>query len=215
MRKADEDLHRPSEANYLSQYRFGNGNKSKSTRQPSSAASTPSDESSLASSSSDPSGVIYPGLYCPSGLDMMTVLFRIYARPNPQINLGPIDCSVALIVCDLTAADNPIVYASDPFLHMTGYRMGEIRGRNCRFLQAPDGDVKARSSRKYVDKSTVRGMREAVKANKEHQTTVTNFRKDGRPFVNILTLIPITWDSEDYRYSVGFQCDQGALACAA
>lgn len=146
---------------------------------------------------------------------MMTVLFRIYARPNPQINLGPIDCSVALIVCDLALADNPIVYASDPFLQMTGYRMHEIRGKNCRFLQAPDGNVEPTSSRKYVDQNTIRGMRDAIKANKEHQTTVTNFKKNGNAFVNILTLIPITWDSQDFRYSVGFQCDKASLACAA
>ncbi|CAN8098470.1 unnamed protein product [Discula destructiva] len=162
-----------------------------------------------------PEPVMYPGLYCPSGLDMMTVLFRIYGRPNPQINLGPIDCSVALIVCDLAVADNPIVYASDPFLQMTGYRMPEIQGKNCRFLQAPGGEVEPKSSRQYVDKSTVHGMREAIQSNKEHQTTITNFKKDGRPFVNILTLIPITWDSQDYRYSVGFQCDKASLARAA
>lgn len=162
---------------------------------------------------SDP--LIYPGLYCPSGLDMMAVLFRIYARPNAQIQLGPIDCSVALIVCDLSLKDHPIVYASDPFLQMTGYRMQEIQGKNCRFLQAPDGNVKPKSSRKHVDKTTIRGMRDAIKANKEHQTTITNFRKDGRAFVNILTLIPITWDSQDFRYSVGFQCDKASLTYGA
>lgn len=136
----------------------------------------------------------------------MTVLFRVYGRANPQINLGPIDCSVALIVCDLAQPDQPIVYASDPFLYMTGYRMPEILGKNCRFLQAPGGNVTPRSSRKYVDKNTIRGMRDAIRANKEHRTTVTNFRKDGKPFVNVLTLIPIPWDSHEYRYSVGFQC---------
>lgn len=135
----------------------------------------------------------------------MTVLFRIFARPNPQINLGPIDCSVALLVCDLALPDAPIVYASDPFMEMTGYRMNDIRGKNCRFLQAPGGKVQPHSSRKYVDHRTIKGMREAVKANKEHQTEITNFKKDGRPFVNILTIIPIQWDTQDYRYSVGFQ----------
>lgn len=151
---------------------------------------------------------IYPGLYCPSGLDVMTVLFRIYGRPNPQINLGPIDCSVAMIVCDLALPDHPIVYASEPFLQMTGYHMGEIQGRNCRFLQAPGGDVKPRSVRKSVDKRTVRGMRDAIKTNTEHQTTITNFKKDGSAFLNILTIIPIPWDGKDYRYSVGFQCEK-------
>ncbi|KAJ0109875.1 vivid pas protein vvd [Diaporthe amygdali] len=152
---------------------------------------------------SDP--LIYPGLYAPSGLDVMTVLFRIFARPNPQIDLGPIDCSVALLVCDLALPDAPIVYASDPFMEMTGYRMNDIRGKNCRFLQAPGGNVKPRSTRKYIDQRTILGMREAVKANKEHQTEITNFKKDGRPFVNILTIIPIQWDTQEFRYSVGFQ----------
>lgn len=139
---------------------------------------------------------------------MMTVLFRIYARPNPQINLGPIDCSVALIVCDLALPDHPIVYASDPFLQMTGYHMDDIRGKNCRFLQAPGGNVKPKSVRKSVDKRTVRGMREAIKMNKEHQTTITNFKKDGSAFVNILSIIPIPWDGKEFRYSVGFQCEK-------
>lgn len=152
--------------------------------------------------------LIYPGLYAPSGLDVMTVLFRIYARPNPQINLGPIDCSVAMIVCDLAVSDNPIVYASDAFLAMTGYRMGEIKGKNCRFLQAPSGNVKPRSIRKHLDRKTIRGMRDAIKANQEHQTTITNFKKNGEPFVNILSIIPIQWDGAEYRYSVGFQCEK-------
>ncbi|KAF3761510.1 clock-controlled repressor of light regulated processes [Cryphonectria parasitica EP155] len=159
--------------------------------------------------------LIYPGIYCPSGLDLMGVLFRIYARPNPQVNLGAIDCSVSLIVCDLALPDYPIVYASDSFLEMTGWRMDEIKGRNSRFLQAPDGKVAAHSTRKYVDKKTVRGMREAIKANKEHRTTITNFTKAGKPFVNILTLIPITWDGPEYRYSVGFQCDKATLGARA
>ncbi|PSS03434.1 vivid PAS protein VVD [Coniella lustricola] len=156
--------------------------------------------------------LIYPGLYCPSGLDIMTVLFRVYARPNPQINLGPIDCSVCMIVCDLVQADHPIVYASDAFLAMTGYRMDEIKGKNCRFLQAPGGKVAAKSTRQYVDSKTVCGLRDAIKGNKEHRATLTNFTKDGRPFVNILSLIPIAWDSPGYRYSIGFQCDQASLA---
>lgn len=155
------------------------------------------------SNTSDP--LIYPGLYAPSGLDVMTVLLRIFARPNPQINLGPIDCSVALLVCDLALPDAPIVYASDPFMEMTGYRMDDIRGKNCRFLQAPGGNVQPHSARKYIDQRTIKGMREAVKANKEHQTEITNFKKDGRPFVNILTIIPIQWDTQQFRYSVGFQ----------
>lgn len=152
--------------------------------------------------------LFYPGLYCPSGLDVMSVMLRIFARPNPEIDLGPIDGSVALVVCDLALQDEPIVYASDAFLALTGYRMDEVRGRNCRFLQAPGGRVPPRSARQHVDKEHLRGVREAVRANREHQTELTNFKKGGEPFVNILTIIPITWGGDDFRYSVGFQCQK-------
>lgn len=113
-----------------------------------------------------------------------------------------------MIVCDLAVSDNPIVYASDAFLAMTGYRMGEIKGKNCRFLQAPSGHVKPHSTRKHVDRKTVRRMRDAISENKEHQTQITNFKKNGEPFLNILSIIPIPWDGPDYRYSVGFQCEK-------
>ncbi|ROW08271.1 hypothetical protein VMCG_03154 [Cytospora schulzeri] len=179
-------------------YRFTEQDKKKRAPQDTQPIETPGTNDHL----------FYPGLYCPSGLDVMSVLLRIFARPNPEIDLGPIDGSVALVVCDLALQDVPIVYASDAFLALTGYQMDEIRGRNCRFLQAPGGRVPPRSAREHVGPEDIRGMREAIGSNKEHQTEITNFKKGGEPFVNILTIIPITWDSEDYRYSVGFQCQK-------
>lgn len=126
-------------------------------------------------------------------------------RPNPKVQLGAIDCSVALLLCDLSLPDTPIVYASDAFTMLTGYSNAEIMGNNCRFLQAPGGKVRPRSTRKYVDDKTVKKMRHAVQDNNEIALEVTNFHKDGTPFTNLLTMIPVRWDSQDYRYSVGFQ----------
>jgi len=152
--------------------------------------------------------VMYPGLYCPSGFDMMSILLRVVGRPNPKVELGAIDCSVALLLCDLQQPDTPIVYASEHFSILTGYTNREILGKNCRFLQAPGGNVNKKSSRKHVDKETVKAMRKAVEMNDEIQTEVLNFRKDGTPFVNLLTMIPVRWDSQDFRYSVGFQVER-------
>ncbi|OLN85281.1 White collar 1 protein 1 [Colletotrichum chlorophyti] len=152
--------------------------------------------------------VMYPGLYCPSGFDMMSILLRVISRPNPKIQLGAIDCSVALLLCDLEQPDTPIVYASEPFSLLTGYSNKEIMGKNCRFLQAPGGMVKKQSARKHVDKDTVKRMRESVETNDEVQLEVVNFKKDGTPFVNLLTMIPVLWDSHHYRYSVGFQVER-------
>lgn len=43
-------------------------------------------------------------------------------------------------VTDPQMPDNPIVYASDSFIELTGYTRAQVLGRNCRFLQGPDTD---------------------------------------------------------------------------
>ncbi|PNB06289.1 hybrid sensor histidine kinase/response regulator, partial [Pseudomonas sp. FW305-67] len=45
-----------------------------------------------------------------------------------------------MIVTDPNREDNPIIFANQAFLDMTGYSADEIYGRNCRFLQGPDTD---------------------------------------------------------------------------
>ncbi|WYZ37925.1 hypothetical protein EsH8_II_001431 [Colletotrichum jinshuiense] len=160
-----------------------------------------------ANAAADP--VMYPGLYCPSGIDVMNILLHIASRPNPKVELGAVDCSVALVICDLEQPDAPIVYASEHFCMLTGYSNKEIIGRNCRFLQAPPvGVVRKESTGKKVDKATVASLRKAVETNDEIQVKLTNFKKDGTAFVNLLTMIPIRWKSENYRYSVGFQVER-------
>ena len=131
---------------------------------------------------------------------------QIWGRPNPQVAVGCVDSQVPLILCDLTLDDQPIVYASESFMCLTEYTWPEIRGRNCRFLQAPGGKVKARSVRKHVDKETVRKMRKAVDKRTELQIEVVNFKKSGQPFVNVLTMIPIMVDGRPH--CVGFQCEK-------
>lgn len=129
-------------------------------------------------------------------------------RANPIIELGAIDASCALILCDLQQPDCPVVYANEPFTELTGYSQQEIVGRNCRFLQAPGGKVKKSSTRKYIDSDTMRKMRTAVEGNTELAVEVVNFKKNGQQFVNLLAMIPICWDSTEPRYSVGFQAEK-------
>lgn len=151
--------------------------------------------------------LIYPGLYSASSWDIMGILLQIYQRPNPQIQLGNLDASCPIIMCDLTQPDQPIVYASPAFLDMSGYTLPEVMGRNCRFLQAPGGKVRPRSTRKYVDKDIIRRMRKAVDRKTELQIEVVNFKKNGEQFLNLLSMIPVQVGSPDYNYCVGFQHD--------
>jgi len=132
---------------------------------------------------------------------------RVTGRPNPEINIGPVDLSCAFVVCDLAMHDLPIVYCSEMFERLTGYTRFEILGRNCRFLQAPDGKVQAGVKRKYVDDSSVLIIKNKIVKRSEVQLSLINYRKGGQPFMNLLTMIPVPWDTDEFRYYVGFQVD--------
>ena len=149
----------------------------------------------------------YPNAYSQTGFDMLGVLMRIATRPKPQINIGAVDMSCAFVVCDATNHDVPIVYCSEVFERLTGYTRHEILGRNCRFLQAPDGKVQAGVERKYVDDQAVYHLKNAIYKHQEAQISIINYRKGGQPFMNLLTMIPIAWDTDELRYYVGFQVD--------
>lgn len=132
---------------------------------------------------------------------------RVAARPKPEINIGPVDLSCAFVVCDIAAHDMPIVYCSEIFERLTGYTNAEIVGKNCRFLQAPDGKVVAGQRRKYVDDQSVLSLKNKISRREEIQLSLINYRKGGQPFMNLLTMIPIVWNTMEFKYYVGFQVD--------
>ncbi|KAI9033341.1 hypothetical protein DFJ74DRAFT_601273 [Hyaloraphidium curvatum] len=146
-------------------------------------------------------------IYSTSGFDTLAILAKLYNRPAPRVDLGPIDCSSSFIVVDATKEDYPIVYVSENFTKLTGYGLNEVLGRNCRFLQAPDGIVRKGSVRKYVDNNVIFQLKMSVEQFQEAQFTQINYKKGGSPFVNMITIIPLAWDSDQVRYFVGFQVD--------
>ncbi|KAL1642732.1 hypothetical protein SLS58_005236 [Diplodia intermedia] len=146
--------------------------------------------------------------YSSSGFDMLGVLMRVATRPKPEINIGSVDLSCAFVVCDAEKDDSPIVYCSENFERLTGYTRHMILGRNCRFLQSPDGQVEAGTKRKYVDDDSVLYLKNMINTRREAQISLINYRRGGQPFMNLLTMIPITWDdSEVVKFFVGFQVD--------
>lgn len=71
--------------------------------------------------------------------------------------------------------DNPIIYLSDGFTRVTGYERNEIINRNCRFLQG-----------KFTDRSAITRLKRDIRGQKETVELLLNYRKDGRPFWNLL-----------------------------
>jgi PAS domain S-box-containing protein len=100
------------------------------------------------------------------------------------------------VIADPTLPDCPIVFASDAFLQLSGYRREEVLGRNCRFLQGKD-----------TDRSTVLELKAAIKAGKEITVRLLNYKKDGTPFWNMLTVASIRDVTGRLRFYVGVQVD--------
>ena len=146
-------------------------------------------------------------IYSKSGFDMLKALWLVATRKNPKIHLGAVDMSCAFVVCDVTMNDCPIIYVSDNFQNLTGYSRHDIVGQNCRFLQAPDGNVESGSKREFVDDGAVYNLKKMVHEGREVQQSLINYRKGGKPFLNLLTMIPIPWDTDEIRYFIGFQID--------
>ncbi|TQS32486.1 hypothetical protein Golomagni_07194 [Golovinomyces magnicellulatus] len=148
--------------------------------------------------------LIYPGLYSGTGFDLMKILFYVFSRPNPQISLGPVDCSVAIVVCDLDKPDSPIVYASESFSLLTGYSAQEAVGKNCRFLQnRPDTTTVAPAVRDKNRRAALQ-MRQAVKGKDEIQIELINYKKNGQQFRNMLSIIPVHDTVASTHLAIGF-----------
>ncbi len=99
-------------------------------------------------------------------------------------------------VADALRDDFPLVYVNPAFEVMTGYSLEEIEGKNCRFLQRDDRSQPGLTL-----------IREALKAQRETVALIRNYRRDGTPFWNELSLSPIRDRSGLVTHFVGIQND--------
>nr|AML78487.1 putative LOV domain-containing protein [Erythroxylum coca] len=100
------------------------------------------------------------------------------------------------VVSDASKPDCPIMYASSGFFTMTGYTSKEVIGRNCRFLQGPE-----------TDQNEVAKIRVAVKSGKSYCGRLLNYKKDGTPFWNLLTITPIKDELGNAIKFIGMQVE--------
>ncbi|WP_374530435.1 PAS domain-containing protein [Novosphingobium sp.] len=101
---------------------------------------------------------------------------------------------VAAVVSDPRQADNPIVACNQAFMDLTGYAREEILGRNCRFLRG-----------ERTEPEQTAKLREAVAQRRPAMVELTNYRKDGTPFLNAVMIAPLFDDNGDLTYFLGSQ----------
>lgn len=101
-----------------------------------------------------------------------------------------------IVITDPAQDDNPIIYANNHFTQIFGYRLEEVLGKNCRFLQGED-----------KDQSEIEQMRNAIRDKKAITVTLKNYHKSGKLIYNEITVSPIFDKSNKIKYFLGVQKD--------
>jgi PAS domain S-box-containing protein len=126
-------------------------------------------------------------------------------EPHTEINhrqwLDLKDRALAVAAEGITIADarqpgRPLIYVNEGFERLTGYSTAEVLGRNCKFLQGRGSDPEV------VDQ-----IRTALEAEQECTVEILNYRKDGTPFWNRLSITPVRDGDNQLTHFIGIQSD--------
>ncbi|MEX3775562.1 PAS domain-containing protein [Pseudomonas sp. MYb118] len=92
--------------------------------------------------------------------------------------------------------DNILIYVNPAFERLTGYSSEEILYQDCRFLQSGDRDQQALDT-----------IRDTLARDGSCREVLRNYRKDGTPFWNELSLTTVKNANDGQTYFVGVQKD--------
>ena len=116
--------------------------------------------------------------------------------PGEEIFAAVTAAGLPFTSADPNLPDTPVVFANQAFSEMTGYALEEVLGRNCRFLQGPGTDPSVRAA-----------IRQAMAEQAAITVELCNYRRDGSPFWNALSLSPVHGPAGEVRHYVGTQRD--------
>ncbi|MFL1501377.1 PAS domain-containing protein [Pseudomonas sp. O64] len=101
-----------------------------------------------------------------------------------------------IVVAEREGEEKPLIYVNPAFERMTGYTLDEILYQDCRFLQAGDRDQPA-----------LMAIRDALDHDDACREILRNYRKDGTPFWNELSLSTVYNEADKQTYFIGVQKD--------
>lgn len=101
-----------------------------------------------------------------------------------------------ITISSMVQPDKPLVFVNDGFERLTGYSKGDVLGKNCRFLQGEE-----------TGKAPVEELRRAIKNGEQTTVELLNYKKDGTPFWNRLSITPLKDEKGIATHYVGIQSD--------
>ncbi|MBD3376043.1 PAS domain-containing protein [candidate division KSB1 bacterium] len=101
-----------------------------------------------------------------------------------------------ITISDFSLEGNPLIYANEGFERLTGYDHKDVVGKNCRFLQGKD-----------TNPATIEQIRQAIHSQEPVTVEILNYRKDGQPFWNRLSITPVRDRDGNVTHFIGLQSD--------
>jgi PAS domain S-box-containing protein len=106
------------------------------------------------------------------------------------------EAQVGVTIAAAGDGTNPLEYVNPEFCRLTGYDRDEVVGRDCRMLQG-----------ERTGEGPVAAMAAAIRAEESVQEELLNYRADGTPFWNEVTVTPVRDRQGEVTHFVGFQQD--------
>ncbi|MBT2570905.1 EAL domain-containing protein [Planococcus sp. ISL-110] len=107
-----------------------------------------------------------------------------------------VEFHTSFLVVNSDMENQPVVYANDAFYKMIGYSEAETLGRNGRFLHGE------KTSKEASDK-----VRACVDAAESGIVEIVNYRKNGTPFWNEITVQPLSFPERSLKFTLMLQHD--------
>ncbi|MEE9252140.1 MAG: ATP-binding protein [Thermodesulfobacteriota bacterium] len=92
--------------------------------------------------------------------------------------------SKGVVITDPNLPENPIVYCNSAFEVITGYTRHEVIGRTKQLLKGPG-----------TDQRSAEFLRSAISEGRNCEIVILNYKKDGTPFWNDLSISPVSDDN--------------------
>jgi PAS domain S-box-containing protein len=121
--------------------------------------------------------------------EMMRELDKVLVSSNwlreMLVAVEHIPICVTVAAASMAMPGFPLLYVNSAFESTTGYTRQEIIGQNCRFLQLGrlDGEV--------AEQESITRLSRSLSEAKQVRVAITNYRKDGTAFSNLLAMKPI------------------------